>query len=131
MNRIIIKGRLTKDPDVRMTPEGLQIARYTLAVDRPKRQGQDAKADFFTCTAFRKQAEFSEKYMKKGAMFLITGSMQQDNYVGKDGQKVFAWQVIVDEQEFCEGKTQAPAPELKDFMGIPDDFGQEELPFNF
>lgn len=134
MNFIVISGRLTKDPDVRLTPEGLSIARYTLAVDRPKRKDQEAKADFFNCTAFGKNAEFAEKYLKKGTKILIDGSMQQENYKGKDGQMIYAWQLIVNHQEFCESRKEAAPPKEEkqsEFMGIPDGLDDEQLPFNF
>ena len=136
MNFVVISGRLTKDPEVRFTGEGLSIARYTLAVDRPKRKDQEAKADFFNCTAFGKNAEFAEKYLKKGTKILLDGSMQQDNYTGKDGKTVYAWQLIVNHQEFCESRKEAAPPKEEEkkqseFMDIPDGLDDEQLPFNF
>ena len=82
MNKIILMGRLTRDPEIRYSQgeNSLQIARYSIAVDRRfKRNGED-EADFFNCTAFGKQAEFVERYLKKGTKVLVSGRLQNDNY---------------------------------------------------
>lgn len=126
MNFCVICGRLTKDPEVRATQEGMLIARYTVAVDRP---GKKDKADFFDCKAFGKSAEFAEKYLRKGMKILIDGSMQQGSYTTKDGKLVYYWELIVNHHEFCEGKKE-PEPKQESFVDIPDDIG-EELPFTF
>ena len=103
MNKIILMGRLTRDPEVRYINDN-KIGRYSLAVDRRfKREGQP-DADFFNCTVFGKGAEFTEKYLKQGTKIVISGRIEQDNYTDKDGNKVYSWQVIVDEQEFAESK---------------------------
>ena len=103
MNKIHICGRLTRDPETR-TGNGTQVTRYTVAVDRKfKRDGQP-EADFFNCTAFGKGAEFADKYLRQGTMVIVTGRMESDNYTNKDGQKVYAWQLVVEEQEFAESK---------------------------
>lgn len=140
MNKVILMGRLTRDPDVRYSNCGdgdQAVARFSLAVDR-KKQGEQA-ADFFNCTAFGRQAEFIEKYVKQGTKLLITGRVQNDNYTNREGQKVYSVQIIVQELEFCESKkndanaanaprSAAPARQ-EDFMSVPD--GDEEgLPFN-
>lgn len=130
MNKIILMGRLTKDVETR-TGNGTTVARYGLAVDRRfKRDGQP-EADFFNCTVFGKGAEFADKYLKKGTKVVITGRMESDNYTNKDGQKVYGWQVMVDEQEFAESKnaTAEPAKEKNDgFVDIADGI-EEDLPF--
>ena len=142
MNKAILMGRLTRDPEVRYSQGDSQmaIARFSLAVDRRyKKQGDETTADFFNCTAFGKQAEFVEKYLKKGIKVVVTGRIQNDNYTNKDGQKVYSVQIIVEEIEFAESKansqnndsnSQPPTdiPYADGFMNIQDDI-DNELPF--
>lgn len=107
MNKVMLMGRLTRDPEVRYGQGGNQtaVARFSIAVDRRfKREGQP-DADFFNCTAFNKQAEFVERYLHKGTKMVVIGSIQNDNYTNRDGQKVYSVQVIVDELEFAESKS--------------------------
>ena len=143
MNKVIMMGRLTRDPEIRYSQNGDQmcIARYTLAVDRKfKKQGDGQTADFINCIAFGKSAEFAEKYMKQGMMFAVTGRIQTGSYDGKDGKKVYTTDVVVATQEFCEKKGDVPAagntakpaksaPAADGFMNIPDGV-DDELPFN-
>jgi single-strand DNA-binding protein len=145
MNKVILMGRLTRDPDVRYSSgdNAMAIARYTLAVDRRfKRNGDDQTADFIGCVAFGKQGEFAEKYLRKGTKVAVTGRIQTGNYTNKDGQKVYTTDVVVEEQEFAESKNAgtdnsgfAPANPAEGsdpgdgFMNIPDGI-DEELPFN-
>ncbi|WP_455716707.1 single-stranded DNA-binding protein [Anaerosporobacter sp.] len=146
MNKVILMGRLTRDPEVRYSQgEGsLAIARYTLAVDRRfKRDGDQQTADFISCVSFGKTAEFAEKYYRQGTKVLVTGRIQTGSYTNKDGQKVYTTEVVVEEQEFAESKaaagesggfSQAARPEPSQaigdgFMNIPDGI-DEELPFN-
>ena len=139
MNKVILCGRLTKDPEVRYSQgaESMVIARYTLAVDRKYKKDSVNTADFINCIAFSKNAEFAEKYLRKGTKLLVTGHIQTGNYTNKDGQKVYTTDVVVDEQEFAESKKaeqeERPAPmptaAADGFMNIPDGIG-EELPFN-
>ena len=106
MNKVIMMGRLTRDPEVRYSQGANQTAvgRFSIAVDRRfKRDGQP-DADFFNCTAFGKQAEFVEKYLKKGTKIVISGSVQNDNYTDKDGNQRYSVQIICDEIEFAESK---------------------------
>lgn len=140
MNKVILMGRLTRDPEVRYsqgdTPTA--IARYTLAVDRRARKDGEASADFISCVAFGKSAEFAEKYLHKGTKLVITGRIQTGSYTNKDGQKVYTTDVVVEDQEFAESKAAAsgnqegnsqPAASGDGFMNIPDG-ADEELPFN-
>lgn len=133
MNFIAVSGRLTKDPEIRATQEGMAIARYSLAVDR---QTKEKKTDFFNCICFGKAAEFVEKYLRKGMKILIDGSMQQSDYTNKNGQKVIYWELVVNHHEFCEKREdpkpvmEGPKPEQESFMPIPDNLA-EELPFTF
>ena len=138
MNKVILMGRLTRDPEVRysQTDSNMAIARFSLAVDRRyKKQGDTVTADFFNCTAFGKQAEFVEKYLKQGTKIVVTGRIQNDNYTNKDGQKVYSVQVMVEEIEFAESKAAGQSqqndsmPPTDGFMNIPDGI-ENELPFN-
>ena len=106
MNKRILMGRLTRDPETRYSQgeNQLAIARFSLAIDRRfKRQGEP-EADFFNCTAFGRQAEFVEKYLKQGTKILLTGRVQNDNYTNKNGEKVYSVQIIAEEIEFAESK---------------------------
>ncbi len=114
MNKVILMGRLTRDPEVRYSAgdNSIAVAKYTLAVDRRFRRNNnndEPTADFFNCTAFGRLAEFAEKYYHKGVKILITGRIQNDNYTNKNGEKVYSVQVIVEEQEFAESKAAASA----------------------
>ena len=155
MNKVILIGRLTRDPDIRYTQgeSATEIARYTLAVDRRFRRNNDAQtADFIGCVAFGRQAEFAEKYLKKGMKIGVVGRIQTGSYTNREGAKVYTTDVIVEEQEFVESKNAsegntgfapaggfgqqeaapAPAPsgDIGDgFMNIPDGI-DEDLPFN-
>ena len=139
---VILMGRLTRDPDIRYTqPNSAQeqtcTARYSLAVNRRFNRDGEQKADFISCVAFGRQAEFAEKYLRKGTKIVLTGRIQTGSYTNRDGQKVYTTDVVVEEQEFAESKTagqiaqQNPAPMTREdgFMEIPDGL-EEELPFS-
>ncbi len=107
MNKVILMGRLTRDPDVRYsqgdTPTA--VARYTLAVDRRFRRDSDQQtADFIGCVAFGKSGEFAEKYLRKGTKIVVTGRIQTGSYTNQEGQKVYTTDVVVEDQEFAESK---------------------------
>ena len=129
MNKVLLCGRLTKDPDVRYSQgeNAMAIARYSLAVDR---RGKDKEADFINCVCFGKTAEFAEKYLKKGMKILISGRIQTGNYTDKEtGKKVYTTDVVVEEHEFCESKKEsgeAPAAGDDDFATVGE---QTQLPF--
>ena len=142
MNRVILMGRLTRDPEVRYTQgnEPIAVARYTLAVDRRGRRqdGNEQTADFINIVAFRKAGEFAEKYFRQGMRVLVAGRIQTGSYTNKDGQRIYTTDVIVDEQEFADAK-RAGAESSHDggsspigagFMNIPDGVEDEGLPFN-
>ena len=146
MNKVILMGRLTRDPEVRYSAgdNSMAIARYTLAVDRRFRRDGDSgsSADFIGCVAFGRSAEFAEKYLRQGTKIVITGRIQTGSYTNRDGQKVYTTDVVVEDQEFAESKSasseggsmmrQAPSPSSAagdGFMNIPDGI-DEELPFN-
>ena len=139
MNKVILMGRLTRDPEVRYTQgdNAMAIARYSLAVDRRFKRDGEPDADFINCVAFGKSGEFAEKYLKKGTKIAVVGRIQTGSYTNKDGQKVYTTDVVVEEQEFAESKNSsssdnnqsAPTNKNTDFMSIPDGI-DEELPFN-
>ncbi len=147
MNRVILMGRLTRDPEIRYSQgeNSTAVARYTLAVDRRfNRNGDENTADFIGCVAFGRQAEFAEKYLRKGIKMLVTGRIQTGSYTNKDGVKVYTTDVIVEDHEFAESKNAnsgqdssygapvsrpEPASIGDGFMNIPDGI-DEELPFN-
>ena len=138
MNKVILLGRLTRDPEVRYSQGAQQtaIARYTIAVDRKFKRDGEQSADFIGCVAFGKAAEFAEKYFKKGTKLAITGRIQTGSYTNKDGQKVYTTDVVIEEQEFAESKSggssapqPAPADTGEGFMNIPEGI-DEELPFS-
>lgn len=132
MNKVILMGRLCADPEVRYSQNQNQtaVARYRLAVDRRfKREGEQT-ADFISCVAFGKAAEFAEKYLRQGTKIAITGRIQTGSYTNREGQKVYTTDVVVEEQEFAEskgasGNIEGSAPQATDPDGI-----DEELPFN-
>lgn len=130
MNIAILMGRLTKDPDISTSQNGTQIARYTIAIDRI---GKDQGADFISCVAFNKSAEFADKYLKKGTKIAIEGMIRTGSYTNKDGQKVYTTDVIVNRQEFAESKGEAkgeakPEANNEGFMSIPGGI-DDEIPF--
>ena len=151
MNKVILMGRLTRDPEVRYSAgeNALAIARYTLAVDRRFRRDGEASADFISCVSFGRTAEFAEKYFRQGLKIAVTGRIQTGSYTNRDGQKVYTTEVVVEEQEFAESKSSSdsytashpqnsaaassmPTPSAASadgFMNIPDGI-DEELPFN-
>lgn len=143
MNKVILSGRLTRDPEIRYTQsaEPLAIARYNLAVDRrfqrKDNSGNEQTADFIGCIAFGKNAEFAEKYLKQGTKIAIVGRIQTGSYTNKDGNRVYTTDIVVEEHEFCEsrqgGNTQdAPKqmPTDAGFMDIPSTSGiGNDLPF--
>lgn len=146
MNRVILIGRLVRDPDIRysQTGDNMAIARFTLAVDRRGRKqenGSDQQtADFIGCVCFGRQAEFAEKYLRQGTKIAVAGRIQTGSYTNKDGQKVYTTDVVLDDIEFAESKAASndsytapsrPEPSNVDsdgFMNIPDGL-DEELPF--
>lgn len=158
MNKVILMGRLTRDPEVRYSAgeNSLAIARYTLAVDRRFKRDGEATADFISCVSFGRTAEFAEKYFRQGLKIVVSGRIQTGSYTNRDGQKVYTTEVVVEDQEFAESKTasdhyqggnnfgggfagssSAPSAPMgggssasaDGFMNIPDGI-DEELPFN-
>lgn len=132
MNKVILMGRLTKDPDMRGEGTNL-VARYSLAVDRRfKDNDGNYPTDFINIVVFGKGAEFAENYLKKGTKVLVTGRIQTGSYTNKDGQKVYTTDVIAEDQEFTESKSSGGSSAEKgsdsDFMNIPDNV-KDDMPF--
>jgi single-strand DNA-binding protein len=142
MNKVILMGRLTRNPDIRYSAgeKSTAIARYTLAVDRRFKRDGEPTADFINCVAFGRSAEFAEKYFQQGLKIVISGRIQTGSYTNREGVKIYTTDVVVEEQEFAESKRSqesngqnmapsAPATGPDGFMNIPDGI-DEELPFN-
>lgn len=146
MNKVILMGRLTRDPDVRysQTANGsMAVARYTLAVDRRFKKDGEANADFISCVALGKVGEFAEKYLHQGTKIVVEGRIQTGSYTNKDGNKVYTTDIYVENCEFAESKATSeqngvntaparPKPSNVDadgFMTIPDNVDDEGLPF--
>ncbi len=151
MNKVVLMGRLTRDPDIRYSQgeNSTAVARYTLAVDRRYKREGEPTADFIDCVAFGKLAEHAEKYYHQGLKVVVSGHIQTGSYTNKDGQKVYTTEVIIEEEEFAESKsvsdanrgnyqasgpaketTSEPTGDAGDgFMNIPEGL-DEELPFN-
>lgn len=108
MNIVIISGRLTADPDIRMGTNDTKIARYILVVERRVKKNTERKSDFITCVCLGKNAEFAEKYLKKGTKVNVRGEWQTGNYTNKNGEKVYSNDCLVAEHEFAERKSQSP-----------------------
>ena len=137
MNKVILMGRLTREPDIRYSQgdTAMAIARYTLAVNRGYRKNnEEQQADFVSCVAFQKNAEFAEKYLHQGTKLLVTGRIQTGSYTNRDGQKVYTTEVVINEQEFEESRgtsVRAVSQEKENsgFMDIPEGIEEEGLPF--
>ena len=134
MNKIILMGRLVRDPEISSSTSGTTFARYSIAVDRKFKKEGEPTADFFNCTSFGKQAEFVERYLKKGTKIVVSGRLENNNYTNKDGQKVYDVRIMVEDVEFAEsksegGSTSAEKKPDNDFLNIPDGL-VEELPFS-
>ncbi len=137
MNKAILIGRLTRDPEVRYTDGGTSIARFTLAVDRRFKRDGEQQADFIGCVAFGKQAEFVERYFKQGMKMVLAGRIQTGSYTNKDGQKVYTTDIVAEDIEFADSKSSGGGqhgmePSLADANDGFMDIGgiDEELPFN-
>ena len=142
MNKVILMGRLTRDPEVRYSQgeNRMAVARYTLAVDRRARRDGEQSADFISCVAFGKAGEWAEKWLRKGIKIAMIGRIQTGSYTNREGQKVYTTDVVIEEQEFAESKAasdgngqnqqrQQGQSSGDGFMNIPDGI-DDELPFN-
>ena len=126
MNKIILMGRLTRDPEIRNG--SVTVGKFSLAVDRKFKKEGEATTDYFNCVAFGKQADFVQKYLTKGIKVVVTGRVQNDNYTNKNGEKVYSFNVITEEIEFAESKGKKEDKPTEEWMDIPDNI-DAELPF--
>ena len=130
MNNVSLVGRLTRDPEIKTTNSGSSYARFSIAVDR---RGKDAGTDFINIVAFGKTSEFIERYFRKGQRIGINGRIQTGSYEGKDGKKVYTFDVIAENVEFVESKSasaSATPANADGFVNIPDGVEDDGLPFN-
>ena len=132
MNNVSLVGRLTRDPEIKISASGSSYAKFAIAVDRRKK---DDGADFINIIAFGKTSEFIEKYFRKGQRIGIAGRIQTGSYDGKDGKKVYTFDVIADNVEFVESKSasgpaSATPANADGFVNVPDDLEDDGLPFN-
>lgn len=135
MNKALLIGRLTRDPEIRYTQgeNSTAVARYSLAVDRPGAKDGQPTADFISCVAFGKNAEFAEKYLQKGQKIAIEGKIQTGSYTNKEGAKVYTTDILVERHEFCESKgsssTDGGQSPDSSFVNLPVNI-EDEIPFN-
>lgn len=114
MNKVILIGRLAKDPEVRTSENGVLVAKYSLAVSRRYVKDGEQSADFLPCVTFSKGAEFAEKYLRKGMRIAVSGRLVTGSYMNKEGQRIHTTTVILDSQEFADGKPSGNGPEKAD-----------------
>lgn len=105
INRVVLVGRLTRDPELKFTQSGLAVCRFTLAVNRPFRNQQgENEADFINCVTWRKTAENVANYLTKGSLAGVDGRIQTSNFEGRDGNRVFMTEVVAESVQFLEPK---------------------------
>ena len=124
MNKILLQGRLTKDPEIRLTSKNDKVARFTIAVDRDFNREE---TDFINCVAFKATAAFIESYFTKGDMILVAGRLHMQQYTAKDGSNRTAAEVLTDNVWFCGGKGKTKDASTDAQLAPVEDDGQ--LPF--
>lgn len=133
MNTVNLIGRLTKDPELKYTPSGMAICKFTVAVNRDfTNQSGEREADFINCTAFKKTAENLSNYQTKGSQIGVVGRIQTGSFEGQDGKRVYTTDVIVDRVEFLggkqsEGQTNTRPPQQNN--NGPIEVQEDDLPF--
>ena len=118
-NKVILGGRLTSDPELKQTPQGISVCSFSVAVNRRTKQGEEQKADFINCQAWRSTAEFISKYFKKGSSICIVGSIQTRSWNDNNGNKRYATEVIADEAYFVDSKADGQASDTPTFQTQP------------
>lgn len=145
MNRVVLVGRLTRDPELRYTPNGVAVANFTIASNRPfKNENGESEADFINCVVWRKAAESLANYMKKGNQIGVDGRLQSRSYDDADGKRVFVTEVVAESVQFLETKgsnqnnnnNQYQNNNINNTMnnnmeieGAPMDISDDDLPF--
>ena len=131
LNKVILMGRFTRDPELRSTPQGVSTCAFSIAVDRNfVRQGEERKADFINCVAWRQTAEFISKYFKKGNMVALEGSIQTRSWDDQDGKKRYATEVIVSQVYFAESKRDTQGYSTEESFSQTNDFGSLPEPIS-
>lgn len=139
MNSVVLIGRLTRDPEVRYTggQNNMAVATFSVAIDRPVKQGQEKKADFPRVTAFGRQAENCEKFLAKGRLVGVQGRIQTGSYTNKDGRTVYTTDVIADRVEFLEWGNKNDSGSAQEPAGAPEppaapegfSYSDDDIPF--
>jgi single-strand DNA-binding protein len=120
MNRVVLVGRLTKDPDLRYTPNGVPVATFSLAVNRPfSNQQGEKETDFINCVVWRRPAENVANFLKKGSLAGVDGRIQTRNYEGQDGKRVYVTEVLAESVQFLEPKNSSGGRSDMDQFGAP------------
>ena len=130
LNKVLLCGRLTADVELKMTTNGRHVVAFTLAINRPRsKDGAQQTADFLSCVAWDKTAEFISQYFGKGDSVFICGKLQTRNYKDRDGKTIYKTEVIIDEAQFVDNKTQqTPAPDpMAEYEELEG--GEADLPF--
>ena len=125
MNRVVLVGRLTKDPDLRYTANGVPVATFTLAVNRTfTNQQGERETDFINCVVWRRPAENVANFLKKGSLAGVDGRIQTRNYEGQDGKRVYVTEVLAESVQFLEPKNAGGARGDSDHYNAPKEQGQ-------
>jgi single-strand DNA-binding protein len=120
LNRVVLVGRLTKDPELRYTPSGVAVATFTLAVNRTfTNQQGERETDFINCVVWRKPAENVANFLKKGSLAGVDGRIQTRNYEGQDGKRVYVTEVLAESVQFLEPKGASGNRSDNDYFGAP------------
>ena len=125
-NKVIIGGRLTADPELKTTPSGISVTSFTVAVNRrATRNGEESIADFISVTAWRQTAEFVTRYFRKASSICVVGSLQTRNWTDNNGVKHYATEVVADEVNFVDAKSESPLAvrESHSQPYIPESYG--------
>ena len=132
MNKVLLIGRLTADPELRHTQTGTAVASYRLAVDRPFKSEGQPEADFINCVAWGKNGEFAYKHLNKGTKIAVEGRIQTGSYTKDDGSTVYTTDIIIERQEFCESKSASGGQSASDSEDQNNNFEEvesDDLPF--
>jgi len=129
LNHITIMGRLTKEPELRMTQQQTAVTSFTIACERDYQSGSDKQTDFIECVAWRHTAEFVSKYFTKGQMAVVSGRLQSRKWEDRDGNKRINWEIVADSVYFGESKRSDSQDSKQTFVEVDDDFEDGEIPF--
>lgn len=125
LNRVVLIGRLVRDPDLKYLPNGVATGSFTLAVDRPKQKDKEREADFIPVVLWRQLAETCANYLRKGRLTAVEGRIQVRNYVNKEGRKVYVTEIVADDVRFLESPVDKHPVDNVD----NSEFDDSDLPF--